>query len=301
MSKSKLDSILLLAVLSIIWGSSFILMKKGLVSYSASQVASMRILFAGLVFVPIIILRFKSIPWNKFGYILLFGILEVGIPPYLYTFAQTRVDSSTAGILNSLVPLFTLAIGMVVFKLRYRWTTTLGVFIGLLGAFIITFMKNGGSGQGLINLGNSFGLLIIFATLLYGIAGNVLKEKLNDVSGTMITAVAFVTLAIPAGIYLFTTNFLSIPITNHSNLYSLGAIIILAVFGSALAILLFSKLIKLSNALFASFVTYLIPFVSLLWGWMDGENISIIHFSSLIVIFLGIYIANKSEKHERVH
>ncbi|MEI6090762.1 MAG: DMT family transporter [bacterium] len=300
MSKSKLDSILLLSVLSIIWGSSFILMKKGMVSYSAPQVASMRILFAGLVFVPTIILRFKSIPWNKFWYILLFGVLEVGIPPFLYTFAQTRVDSSSAGILNSLVPLFTLAIGMVVFKLRYRWTTTLGVFIGLFGAFIITFMKNGGTGEGLVNLGNSYGLLIVFATLLYGIAGNLLKEKLNEVSGTMITAVAFVTLAIPAGIYLLTTNFFSIPLSNSANLYSLGAIVVLAVFGSALAILLFSKLIKLSNALFASFVTYLIPFVSLLWGWLDGENISIVHFSSLFVIFLGIYIANKSEKRVRV-
>jgi drug/metabolite transporter (DMT)-like permease len=114
----------------------------------------------------------------------------------------------------------------------------------------------------------------------------------------MITAVAFVSLAIPAGSYLFMTNFTSIPLSVPGNLHSIMAIALLAVFGSALAIQLFSRLIKLSNALFASFVTYLIPFVSLMWGWLDGENLSIIHFSSLIVIFAGIYIANIGERRD---
>lgn len=270
-------------------------MKKGMLVYSAPQVASMRIFFAGLVFLPVIILKFNQIPWNKYVLILLFGLLEVGIPPYLYTFAQTKVDSSTAGILNSLVPLFTLFLGFTIFKFKYNWKAYIGVLIGLVGAFIMTFMKNSGNGNTIIDFTNVYGIFIVFATLLYGLAGNILMIKLNEVNGLMITGLSFVSLAIPAGIYLFSTDFIKITITSANATNSLFSVLILSVFGSALAILLFSKLIKLSNALIASFVTYLIPFVSMFWGWLDGEKISLLHFSSLIIILAGIYIANIDE------
>ena len=301
MNKTKIESILYLVILSLIWGSSFILMKKGMLTYAPDQVASMRVLFAGLVFVPLIIKQFKNIPWDKFKYILIFALLEIGIPPFLYTYAQTKVDSSSAGILNSLVPLFTLFVGVVMFKLRYHWLTTIGVIVGLLGAFIITFLKAGRTDVAEFHLANSWGLLIVLATFFYGIAGNILKEKLSDVSSSLLTAISFVSLAIPAGIYLFTTNFAHIPLSDSGNLHSFLAIVTLAIFGSSFAIWLFSHLIKKSNALFASFVTYLIPFVSMLWGWMDGENISLFHFFSLLVIFTGIYIANFGEKLKNNH
>jgi drug/metabolite transporter (DMT)-like permease len=296
MKNFNFKSVVLLIVLSIIWGSSFILMKKGLLAYSASQVASLRILIAGSIFLPYIIKQFKTIPWHKFKFIFWFAVLEIGLPPYLYTFAQEHVDSSTAGILNSLVPLFTLFSGIILFKMRFNWLTAFGVFVGLLGAFIITFIKSGSSSVSILDFSNHWGLLIVIATLFYGIASNILKENLGDVSSMMITSLSFVTVAIPAGIYLFTTDFIYIPLSQAQNLHSLLAITILSVFGSALAMFLFNILVKLSNALFASFVTYLIPFVSLFWGWLDSENISLFHFSSLIVIFIGIYIANAGEK-----
>jgi drug/metabolite transporter (DMT)-like permease len=286
-------------ILSLIWGSSFILMKKGMLSYSPSQVASMRVFFAGLVFVPILIKQFRNIPWNKFWWIILFALLELGIPPFLYTFAQTRVDSSSAGILNSLVPLFTLLTGIFMFKHRFHWLTTSGVFVGLLGAFLMTYFKNLSIGDTTFDLSNSFGLLIVLATLMYGLAGNILKEHLSEIPSMLLSSIAFVSLSLPAGIYLFSTNFISIPLSDHQNLLSLIYIVLLAVFGSALAIVLFSKLIQKSNALFASFVTYLIPFVSLLWGWLDGEIISLVHIFSLLIIFFGIYLANFGEKIEK--
>ena len=296
MNKSRIESFIILAVLSLIWGSSFILMKKGLLAFDAVQVASLRIIFAGLVFVPFIIKNFRKIPWNKYGYIILFALLEVGIPPYLYTFAQTHVDSSSAGILNSLVPLFTLIAGFFFFRLRFHWVITAGVLTGLIGALLLTFFKMQGNHGASFDLGNSWGLLIVLATFLYGMASNIIKEHLYNVSSSMLTAVAFVSLSVPAALILLTTNIFSVPFTNTVHIHALIAIIILSVFGSALAILIFSKLIHLSNALFASFVTYFIPFVSLLWGWLDNEKISPIHFSSLLVIFLGIYIANLGEK-----
>jgi drug/metabolite transporter (DMT)-like permease len=286
-------------ILSLIWGSSFILMKKGMLSYSPSQVASMRVFFAGLVFVPILIKQFRNIPWNKFWWIILFALLELGIPPFLYTFAQTRVDSSSAGILNSLVPLFTLLTGIFMFKHRFHWLTTSGVFVGLLGAFLMTYFKNLSIGDTTFDLSNSFGLLIVLATLMYGLAGNILKEHLSEIPSMLLSSIAFVSLSLPAGIYLFSTNFISIPLSDNQNFLSLIYIVLLAVFGSALAIVLFSKLIQKSNALFASFVTYLIPFVSLLWGWLDGEIISLVHIFSLLIIFFGIYLANFGEKIEK--
>ncbi len=295
MNKGRIEAVFLMIILAVIWGSSFILMKKGMLTYSPDQVASMRILFAAIVFIPYMIKSVKSIPWDKFKYIIIFGLLEVGIPPFLYTYAQMHVDSSSAGILNSLVPIFTLISGIIIFKLRYNILTTIGVLIGLIGALLITYFKIGSAGT-TMDLTNSWGLLIVLATLLYGIGGNIMKEKLDNIPGPIITGVAFISLAIPAGIYLFTTNFISIPVNNSHNLHSLIAIILLAVFGSAMAMVVFSRLIKQSNALFASFVTWLIPFVSLLWGWVDGENISYLHFSSMAFIFLGIYISGLGEK-----
>ncbi|MBM2817050.1 MAG: EamA family transporter [Ignavibacteria bacterium] len=295
MNKIKIESALLLGILAVIWGSSFILMKKGLLAYSAPQVASMRIFISGLVFLPYIIKNFQTIPWNKITPIIIFALLEIGIPPFLYTYAQIHVDSSSAGILNCLVPLFTLSIGFLMFRLKYHFLTTLGVIIGLGGAGIITFMKSSGGTNASFDFGNWWGLLIILATVMYGAAGNILKEYLNNLSSIMLTALAFVTMAIPAGFYLLISDTFSLPFGETQHLHSFLAILVLSLFGSALAILLFSKLTKMSNALYASFVTYLIPFVSLLWGWLDGENISFIHLISMVVIFFGIYVANLGE------
>jgi len=294
MKKTGLESVLLLTVLSLIWGSSFILMKKGLIVYSPSIVASLRIVFASLFFIPIVIKNFKKLPWSKIKYILMFALFEIGFPPYLYTYAQIHVDSSTAGILNSLVPLFTLLVGAVMFKLKFHWLTTLGVMVGLVGAFILTFIKNGGTAGNVLDITNAWGLLIVLATLFYGLGGNILKQHLSDVPGTIITGISFVVLSIPTGIFLLFSDVTTVPLNNHT-IKALFEILLLASFGSALALVLFNRLIQRSSALFASFVTYFIPFVSLVWGWLDGENISIIHFSSLLFIFLGIYISNLGE------
>ena len=128
---------------------------------------------------------------------------------------------------------------------------------------------------------------------MYGIGGNVLKEKLQDVSSVLIAGLSFVCMGIPTVIYLLTTDFLSISLSNPANLQAFIAIATLSLIGSALAIMIFNVLIKKSNALFGSFVTYLIPFVAIFWGVLDGENINYKHFISLVVILSGIYIANR--------
>jgi drug/metabolite transporter (DMT)-like permease len=292
MQKLNAVSIILLLVLSVIWGSSFILMKMGLTAYSWDQVAALRISISGIIFIPYVLLQLKKI--RKFHWILLFALLEVGFPPFLYTYAQTHVDSSTAGILNSLVPLFTLVTGVIIFSVRTDIYKVLGVLIGLIGALLLVTFSHG---EGLsFSLSNPYGLLVVLATFMYGLAGNILKEKLEDVPSIHITAVSFSSLGILALIYLFTTDFINVRLSVYENQIALLAIIVLSVFGSALAIILFNILIKRSTALFASFVTYLIPFVALFWGFLDGENITYIYIVGLILILFGISLTYFGKK-----
>jgi len=285
----KLKSVLILIVLSVIWGSSFILMKEGLKAYSPEVVAALRITIAAVVFLPYLLTKLKQI--TKLKYIILFALLEVGIPPFLYTFAQTVIDSSTAGILNSLVPLFTLITGAIIFGVRVTLLKTAGVLIGLSGAVFLVLFAPGSAD--VINFSNAFGFLIVLATLMYGLGGNILKEYLQDVSSMVITATSFVCMGIPAGLFLLTTDVMSLPLSDPANLRAFAAIATLSIVGSALAIVLFNVVIKQSDALFASSVTYLIPFVAIFWGVLDGEAIGYVHAVSLLIILSGIYLSNK--------
>lgn len=293
MDKNRLKSILLLLTLSLIWGSSFILIKKGLLSFSSLEVGALRIFISAILFLPFIFTHFSKIPWNKSGYMIIFGALEIGFPPFLYAFAQQKVDSSTAGILNSLVPLFTLLSGMMLYKLRFGFLKVMGVVIGLTGAVLLIAQdSNGNISLSNIDFGNVYGSLIVLATLFYGIATNILKEHLQNIPSRLIMAVSFTSMGVISAFILIQQGFFSKPVLSDEYFNSFVAIFLLSVFGSALAMLLFNKLVQLSNALFASFVTYLIPFVALMWGALDGESITILQILSMIFILGGIYLAN---------
>ncbi len=287
---NKVKSIMFLILLSFIWGTSFILIKKGLLAYSPAQAGALRVAIAGIVFVPYVIKNFRKINFSVYKYILLFGLCEIGIPPYLYAFAQTQVSSSEAGILNSLVPLFTLLFGFFIFKVPTNFYKVTGVLIGLVGAILLIFFESGDFEN--VDFSKSLGLMIVLATLLYGFASNIIKVYLQNESSIMITGVTFISVAIPSIIYLFSTDFFSVTFANPDALNSLGALTLLALMGSALAMVLFAKLVQISNALFASFVTYLIPFVAILWGIIDNEFISPMSIIALVMILGGIYLAN---------
>ena len=296
MDKDKIQSFLLLITLSLIWGSSFILIKKGLIAYSALEVGALRILISAVIFLPYVLLNLRNVPWKKLKYIVIFGMFEIGFPPFLFAIAQTKIDSSTAGILNSLVPLFTLLTGLMFFKLKFGIYKILGVLLGLVGAILLVISGNdGGIELSQLSFGSVFGLFIVLATFFYGIGTNMLKEYLQNVKSRMTTALAFVSMGIPSILILvFFTDFFSKSITDSQNLMSFGAISILSIVGSALAIILLGILVQKSNALFASFVTYLIPVVALTWGFLDGEILNYMHFLSLLLILGGIYLANRS-------
>jgi drug/metabolite transporter (DMT)-like permease len=266
-------------------------MKLGLLSFAPEQVGALRILFSAFVFLPVFIRNLKKYSYKEYRVLFVYGALGVGFPPFLYTFAQTHIDSSTAGILNSLVPLWTLITGIFAFSQKFEIKKMLGVSIGLAGALILTFARAGENGLA-FDFSNAWGLLVVVATLCYGLADNLLKAKLQDYRSAELAAFAFGLMSVPAFIILLSTDLSNIDIGAAQVQKSLIAILILSIFGSALAQYLFAKLIQKSNPLFASFVTYLIPIIALMWGAIDGESIGILHFVGLIVILSSIYFIN---------
>lgn len=287
----SLAPLLLLLVLSLIWGSSFILIKKSLAGLSPLQTGSLRVLISALAFLPWIAVRRRHIPWRDMIPVMVFALCEVGIPPFLYAIAQTRVESSTAGILNSLVPLFTLITGAAFFAIKAARRDAAGVFLGLAGAVMLI----GGKGFAFRST-DLYGLLIVLATILYAFAGNLLQTRLSGISPVDISALAFVSMGIPALMVLIVEGF---PVVSAATAPSLAAVTVLSLVGSAMAIILFSRLVQLAGALLASFVTYLIPVVALAWAALDGEMIAAWQLVALSGILAGVALVTRARKYRQ--
>ncbi len=274
-------------LLAFIWGCSFILMKKGLVSFTYIQVASIRIFLSFLILIPFAIRSFRKINSNNYKFLAISGIIGNLLPAYLFTFAQTNLSSSVAGILNSLSPFFTLMVGIAIFKNRPGILQYVGIFIGLIGAVLLISNGNFSSFKDI----NLYALLIVFATLLYGTNSNVISHKLVGLSGIEITSLAFMFIGPFAGIVLFSTD-LSPALNSPHFGNSLLAIIALAVFGSVLSLFVYNSLIHHTSALFATSVTYIMPIFALMWGVLDGESLGILQIVSMLVILFGVYLVN---------
>ncbi|MEI6749918.1 MAG: DMT family transporter [Bacteroidales bacterium] len=280
---------LILFVLVLIWGSSFILIKKGLESYSSNELGALRIIITFVCLTPLAFKRLFTLPARKLGLLALSGITGSGIPVFLFAYAETGIESSVTGILNSLTPLFTLIIGLAVFGIRTRWFNITGVFLGLAGA--VGLLTVSGNGDFSINL--SFGIYVIIATASYAINANMIKRWLHDVDSITITSVSFFIMGIPAVIYLLLfTNFFQHTIHQSGALTGLGYIAVLAIAGTAIALVWYNKLIKLTNAVFASSVTYLMPIIAIFWGMLDGEPFRLVYIVWINLIMAGVILVN---------
>ncbi|MAJ13257.1 MAG: permease [Flavobacteriales bacterium] len=276
-----------LIVLSLIWGSSFILMKKGLEVFSYEQVAALRLFITSIVLIPFVFSALKKIKRKHYVPILVAALFGSGIPAFLFTLAQTYLDSSFVGILNSLTPLFTFCIGIIIFNQKYHKINLLGIFIGLIGAIFLSLNNLNQS----ISI-NIYVYLVVFASLLYAISANVIKRYLYDLDSTDITSIVFLIVGPLSGVYIFSTDFIVL-FDNNKAYESLAYITILAIICTALAGVMFYKLIKISSPTFATSVTYLIPIVALFWGFIDGEKLIGQYFVGVALIFSGLYLVNK--------
>ena len=284
---STYKNYLTLAFLALIWGSSFVLMKRGLESYSDMQVAALRLFIAFLSLLPFLYSALKELNKKHIVPLIITGVLGNGIPAFLFTRAQTTLESSFVGILNSLTPIFTLVLGIYFFKSKPTKTNIVGIIIGFLGALLLYVSEIPDFST--VNIGV---LLVVIACLFYGASVNVIRKYLADMNFLHISAIAFMFVGPFAGFYIFTTDFLSIATTTNG-LTSLGYITILAVVGTSFSVVVFNKLIKDTSAIFATSVTYLIPIVALFWGLLENEQIRNEHYIGICIILCGVYLVNK--------
>jgi drug/metabolite transporter (DMT)-like permease len=283
---------LYLIILSLIWGSSFILIKKALIGVSPLQLGSLRIIVSGTILFLAGFKSLKKIPKKAYKWILLSGFLGTFFPAFLFAYAETEIDSAVASILNSIVPINTIIIGILAFKIYSSRNQILGVIIGFIGTvlLILTGAK--------INPDQNYwyAFLVIIATINYALSVNIIKRYLQNVPAISIAVGNFVAIMIPSILILIFSGFFTSEVIQSSDLpLSLFYILLLSIFGTAIAKVLFNKLVQISTPVFASSVTYLMPIIALIWGILDGEGFGFWQFFATLIILLGVYLANSKK------
>lgn len=275
-----------LIILALIWGSSFILIKRGLVALTPFQLGSLRIIFAAAFLLLIGLKSLTLIPLGKWKYIILTAFFGTFLPVYLFSFAQTEINSSVSAILNSLTPLYTLLLGAFAFGLLFERRQFFGVIIGLIGCLLLIF--NGA----INNPGQNYyyAILVVIASVCYAVNVNLIKKYLSDLTPLSITTGNFTILLIPALLVLSFTDFFAV-VQQPEVQYSIMFVLILGIVGTGIANIIFFRLIQMSSPIFASSVTYLIPIVAFFWGLLDNESLSLIQFLGAFIILFGVYLS----------
>jgi drug/metabolite transporter (DMT)-like permease len=281
-----------LIFLAFIWGASFILMKKGLQSFTNLQVGGMRIFFSFVFFLPLIIKNLKKISRDNLKSLLIVGFIGNAIPAFLFATAQTEVSSSVAGILNSLTPIFTLLIGILLYSNKVRLMSVAGLVLGMIGAIGLIISANSLELEG---TNNWYGMFAVIATVCYGINVNEIKFSLKDLDGVAIASLGFLFIGPIAGIFLVFSDY-SLALSSPDMINSLLAVGGLAFFSSFIAIIFMNILIKYTTTLFAASVTYIIPIFAVFWGVVDGEKFMLIQAFWAVVILTGVYLVNRYKK-----
>lgn len=282
-----------LIVLSLVWGSSYILIKKGLEGFTPVQLGAVRIVFSSAFLLLVGWSSLKRIERSHYKWIAASALCGTFIPVFLFAYAETEIDSSIASVLNSLVPLFTILIGFLAFRMQTRWVQVIGVLLGLAGAVILIF-------QGAkVNPGQNYfyALLVVLAAVMYAANANIIKAKLQQVPAMAIATGSFVLMVIPAIFLLFFSGVFSQQVITGDHFWSgLGYIALLSVVGTGIAKIMFNRLIQISTPVFSTSVTYLIPVVGIFWGLLDGERFTLMQVAGAAVILAGVYLVNRKRK-----
>jgi len=279
-----------LIILSVIWGSSFILIKKSLLGLNPYQLGALRTIITGVILLTVGYNKLKTIPKSKWKWLFISGLLGSFIPSFFFAIAETEIDSSVASILNSLVPLNTILLGFAVFKIASTKRQISGVIIGFIGTAILILKGS------VLNPNQNYlyAGFVIASTLMYAANVNIIKRYLQDVKPLAIAAGNYVFIVIPALVILIFSDFFTSETFNNPILPSaLFYVTILSVFGTAVAKVIFNKLVQISTPVFASSVTYVMPIIALIWGIIDGESFSLIQGLAALLILAGVYLSHK--------
>ncbi len=279
----------ILIFLSLVWGCSFILIKKALVTFDAPTVGALRIAISSVAFAPFILYFRKEIDWSQWKKFILIGLTGSGIPAFLFAYAQTEITSSVAGLLNSMTPIWTLLLGIFLFKLRFNKLKMIGVFLGFIGAVVIIFAAHNSQFGG----NPMYGFLAIIATVCYALSVNMVQGFFSKTKPILISAMSFFLIGPPIWLFLMFSGVKNQFMANDFAIYSLLSVVALSLFGTVMSSILFYILVQRTSAVFGSMVTYLMPFVVVIWGILDGEIITMLQLLGMGTILLGVYFTKK--------
>ncbi len=282
-----------LILLSLVWGSSFILIKKGLIGLTPLQLGSFRIIFASLFLILIGFKGLSNLTKPQWKWIAISAFLGSFFPAFLFAFAETEIDSAIASILNATTPLMTLIFGVLFFKIAFTQNRILGVIIGLIGTLGLIFS----GAQVNPDQNYLYSGLVVIAAACYALNVNIIKRYMYNIPALALTAGNFLVILIPSILVLIFSGFsfeaaFQDEVVSTSILY----VLILGVIGTGIAMVIFNKLIQISDPVFSTSVTYTIPVVALGWGILDGEVFSFLQLMSMGVILLGVFLVNRARK-----
>jgi drug/metabolite transporter (DMT)-like permease len=282
---------LYLILLALVWGSSFILMKKALVGLTPIQLGALRIIFTGIFLFSTSASSVKKIKKKHWKFITFTAFAASFFPVFLFAYSVDKIDSAVVSILNSFTPFNTLIFGAMLFGFTFRKVQFYGILIGLVGCVILIL-----SGASLNENQNYwYAIFVLIASVGYALNVNMVKKYLYDLTPRAIVTGNFLLIFIPAIIVLYATGFFSDYVYDKEGLTALGYVAVLAIFGTGLAKIMYNKLVQISTPIFSSSVTYLIPLVAVFWGFLDGEAFSIIQILGGVIILLGVYLVNKKK------
>jgi drug/metabolite transporter (DMT)-like permease len=290
---SNLQNWAFLIILSLIWGSSFILIKRGLEVFSPGEVGAYRIVAAATFLLPLSLPRLKKLNKKQVENLIIIGLLGSFIPAFLFPTAQTRLSSSLTGVLNALTPLFVVIIGALFFSSKITRRNALGLVIAFIGVLILITLKEGSGLDSFTGI-NAYALFVILACICYGFNLHLIKTRFDSLKSIEITALSLLMVLPMALIYLMAGTQFSYKLATHDGAWeALGFVTLLGVMGTALALIMFNVMVKKSSPIFASSVTYLIPVVAIFWGVLDGEVLLFGHYIGIVAVIAGVWVGNR--------
>ena len=292
-SENSLKNWALLVVLTLIWGTSFILIKRGLEVFSPGEVGAYRMVAAATLLLPLSIPKIKNLNRTQVKNLLLAGLLGSFFPAFLFPMAQTQLSSSLTGVLNALTPLFVVLVGALFFNTQITRRNGLGLLIAFVGVIILVTYKDGGGWDSLAGI-NAYALFVIAACICYSFNLHVIKTRFTKLKSIEISSISLLMILPLALIYLFAGTQFSYKLVTHPHAWeALGYLTILGMVGTAIALILFNIMVKSASPFFASLVTYTIPIVAIMWGVLDGEVLLIGHYVGIAGVILGVWIGNR--------
>lgn len=278
--------------LSIIWGSSFILIKKSLLAFDFVEMGTLRLAISFVAFIPIYLHIRHQVNWSQWKAYIIIGLTGSGLPAYFFALAQTKISSGATGVLNSLSPIFTLMIGILFFGGLFSWKKVSGVLLGLIGATLLILLgKEAGIGSEPL-----YALFIVCGTICYAFNTNYVKSFFTDTDPLPLSAASFVTIGAPALLYILFISDVPQKVVGHpEGIISFASVCILSLVGTVFSIIIYYRLINRTNPIFASSIAYLIPVISILWGYLDGEPFSYLHILGLGLILGGVFIISRNK------